>query len=1101
VSKNPTSHIAQAARKLVFPGLFTAFGAWEKDETTRGFRHHLERGWQTFGATAVFCAEGRPTVFFTRKKPHPETDASLHRKLWNFSGPTILVIEDVVETRLLSAFATPFDAKDAVQREAALIDSLSTTAFVTELAQFLRSVASGAYYRRHPTKFEPKRGIDHFLLANLCSARDRICAVESSQPLDRAQAQGLLGRCLFVSYLRERGIIDGRDFKAAGGAPAPTLAEFLHDQNTGDAARSLRELFLRLDAEFNGSLFGGPSTIGSLRRGHIDVLADFLNGYDFATTQPLLPGFPAYDFSIIPIELISAIYEEFIGAEHEAAAPDEVSDENGEGDAALAPTQQEKLGAYYTPPPLAELVVDIATAHRDGLLGRRCLDPSVGSGIFLVVLFQRMVAEWFARHVRRGRAMSKKRLVAMAREFRTILAERLCGVDCDADACHVACFSLYLAYLDCFPEPRLIREVSKLLKGERVLPELYFDAESPTTADVPLPKGGVIRANFFNPRLAALTGFDYVAGNPPWTGRRQGATREQEQWLRDKTRNPWLVEAGKGKAAATAWFSPNEQVAIGFLWKVPMHLAPGGKACLLLPSRILFADQTDQFQAAWFSRFAVDTVWQLADFRRILFKNAICPALVLRFGRREAEQSEEIRVFSPLAETSDPRRGTIVVTDDDLRYISSSELASEARQGRAAQWWKSNTYSTERDRRIIRDLMRMPRLSAICGEPEENKQLVKGQGFQPAKANDTRKDRVPWTSGAKFLDARRKDIEFFLSRTALDKLPNLPHGLRRNPSPRLFEAPLVLVNQGFSKCAFSRHDVVFQHALQSIAGKQEDEPLLLFLTAVLNTALPEYFLFHTSANIGIERPKALLKEVVALPFPLPEQTRQPARSRKTFDTIVGLMREAETALLTTEDFGDRHAMCAQWREKIAPLVYDYYQLAAWERRVIEESVSVFRKSIQPTTIGALTKASREPADPELEAYAKTLCETINRRATYSSRRVVAQISPLRREGIALLTLLKRPSGEVQQSRFDLADATEPVVSTPGAATEKLLARLSRAAREEKLGCEFLRGFALFTDTHAYIIKRLTYRAWSQTAALNDADTLCATMLNIHPGKA
>jgi hypothetical protein len=40
-----------------------------------------------------------------------------------------------------------------------------------------------------------------------------------------------------------------------------------------------------------------------------------------------------------------------------------------------------KVGAYYTPPRLAELVVDIATEGWDTLLDKRYLDPACGSGV------------------------------------------------------------------------------------------------------------------------------------------------------------------------------------------------------------------------------------------------------------------------------------------------------------------------------------------------------------------------------------------------------------------------------------------------------------------------------------------------------------------------------------------------------------------------------------------------------------------------------------------------------------------------------------------------------------------------------------------------
>jgi type I restriction-modification system DNA methylase subunit len=60
----------------------------------------------------------------------------------------------------------------------------------------------------------------------------------------------------------------------------------------------------------------------------------------------------------------------------------------------------QESGAYYTPPRLAELVVDIATQGWSSFLDKKCLDPACGSGVFLVILFQRMAEEWRRKNKR-----------------------------------------------------------------------------------------------------------------------------------------------------------------------------------------------------------------------------------------------------------------------------------------------------------------------------------------------------------------------------------------------------------------------------------------------------------------------------------------------------------------------------------------------------------------------------------------------------------------------------------------------------------------------------------------------------------------------------
>src|SRR5258708_13435296 len=79
-------------------------------------------------------------------------------------------------------------------------------------------------------------------------------------------------------------------------------------------------------------------------------------------------GFWAYDFRFIPVEIISAIYEEFMK------------------DADLKRKRSE--GAYYTPRHLAETTLHVALEGQyTNVLRWHVLDPACGSGIFLVAMF------------------------------------------------------------------------------------------------------------------------------------------------------------------------------------------------------------------------------------------------------------------------------------------------------------------------------------------------------------------------------------------------------------------------------------------------------------------------------------------------------------------------------------------------------------------------------------------------------------------------------------------------------------------------------------------------------------------------------------------
>lgn len=304
---------------------------------------------------------------------------------------------------------------------------------------------TGEFYRRHTDRLRTGRPVDKYLLENLRAARDLLCDPADGGALGRDVAHAFLGRSLFTCYLLERGIIGRKQLEAVGAPVERTLWQVL-DKLAGEtsptaATDSLFNLFKLLHEDFNGSMFGGTFTTErkDLQAQHLDVLRQFLRGDDLKARQQTL-GFGLYDFRFIPIELISSIYESFLAAE------DVQPDQHEELQTDYSKTKRRQTGAYYTPPRLAELVVDIATQGWDTFLDKRCLDPACGSGVFLVILFQRMAEEWrrknrSATNVQRGLAL------------RQFLTEKLRGVDRDKTACLVACFSLYLAFMDQFEPP------------------------------------------------------------------------------------------------------------------------------------------------------------------------------------------------------------------------------------------------------------------------------------------------------------------------------------------------------------------------------------------------------------------------------------------------------------------------------------------------------------------------------------------------------------------------------------------------------------------------------------------------------------------------
>lgn len=1078
--------------------LFTSPEQWTHIAEVRAYAHYMRRAFDSedaddeLGINAILCIEDRPTIYF-KEVAHYDRDAEakLQQVLWNQGVAPLLVVTDPSEVRVYSAFVGPQinSQSDKNPTIGSLVESLERAAFALETRDWIRRVETGQIYQdpKNSEKFRQDNAVDHVLLRNLSDASDALCRdANSEHRLERRTAHALLGRILFVAYLCDRGIIDPDyfPFLKTEETNKGSLRGLLNSAASWEQKRDrLYELFELLQQDFNGSLLNEKlhAEKAMLREEHLNVLTKLLNGDEVKTGQRSL--FPFYDFKWIPIETISSIYESFISAEDKEEGRDDQNPQDESQDEP-ATVRQSQSGAYYTPRHLAEMAVDVATQGWPSLLDKKCLDPACGSGIFLVILFNRMAEEWRAKNPEADN-------LSRARALRELLKTQLCGVDVHQTACRIACFSLYLALFDQL-NPRDIRSLKEQLEseGQKVLPPLLVTPELYDETNIPRV---IFHANFFKceARLfgpGALGDFDLIIGNPPWKGRNQDEDKATRQWLFSDS-NPFKSKF-KGKDQDSVFF-PQRQSAIAFMWKVPLHLKPEGRGCLVLPSKV-FLSKSDAFQGAWLRRFAVERVLQLADYRRFLFENAKNPAMIVTFRRTPPDDGEHIIHYdTPKVERIDPRHAVIPILPDDQKQLTVGEVLLSVERGEAALTWKKWFRGTGRDVALIDRLLRFPRLDKIAGKPEENKRWIKGQGFKPfieeSYKRNPKKYGEPkerwWNDTALFVDAGNKKIDLVLSKSDCQEVSSNYARLHRLPDRRLFQPPMVLVNHSFTRIVFCDFPVLFRHALQSFSGRKKDKEnkeLLLFLAGVFHSPLPFYFLFHTSANWGVERNDIHLDEMLRCPFPLPDDTVNPAKSwdivRKVATRIMDAKERVEENVL------GRQNEIESAKSDITEWVFDYYGLRSWERVLVEDTVKIYEPSSTPHSISADIKTLHPSTEDNRREYAAYLCDTLNAWAHRSPLRVSGRGLVARKSGLGLLTLSKAP--KTQTYREDTASQE----------MQDVLQRIEKTLTIEGRRVSYVRGFTLFEKDAVHILKPLNLRHWTRSAAINDADALAGAFL-------
>jgi hypothetical protein len=463
--------------------------------------HHMRRGWEELGLSGIYCVDRRPTVYFKEAK-HFTTEEifSLHRSFWNQGTATLLVLIDEKEIRIYSSFVWP--GKTATQEaDSRLVEVLNRVDQALEIRHLLERVETGLIYNEKPDSFNRDNSVDRLLLANLKETRNLL----NNTGLDLFTCHSLLGRIIFTGYLIDRNIINNEHLKKTGAMNADSLYDLFNNYDSMQAVAYLYKLFTNLQEVFNGSMFG-ENLSGELK--HIteeraEILKRFLSGYLDGIFEGLF-FHNVYDFRVIPTETISAIYEDFLKAEDNS--------------------EKINSGAYYTPRHLAEMVADQAVEGWETLLDKKVLDPSSGSGIFLVILFHRMAEEWRSRNPR-------ARNTTKSRALLDILKNNLYGVDIKSTACRITSFSLYLAFLDQLEKT----DIDDLQKDGKVLPPLLSlkKEKYPERKNFTIHEG-----NFFDEHLTIPDDFDLIIGNPPWTGRNQPEDPMAIAWYQSE-RNPY----------------------------------------------------------------------------------------------------------------------------------------------------------------------------------------------------------------------------------------------------------------------------------------------------------------------------------------------------------------------------------------------------------------------------------------------------------------------------------------------------------------------------------------------------------------------------------
>ena len=964
-------------------------------------------------ADAVFTAQSSATSIFKDAGTNEPSATDLkrwHEAAWNVGVAPLLWIITPTEVRLYDCYASRAERPDdtapspldnfPLQSEGRLrlLDSMCGR-LATETGAFWSSAIGAKINRQHR--------VDRDLLEEISALEDLLTGSASpSRPgtaagdMPREIAQRFIGRCIFTWYLLDRGIAQPFMPKSL----PPDLSKIF-----GSTATAF-SLFKWLRQTFNGDLF--PMDDPGAEREHLTdqhlaLFQDFVEGRSLVASRRGQGRLFRFRFDAIPVDLISSIYQQFArsAAEGEAASQ----------------------GLHYTPIELVHLTLDPVFEQLPAKA--RIIDPTCGSGAFLVEAFRRLV--WRATQ---GRPASRE-------VVRNILYTQLFGIDINRSALGIAAFSLYLAALELDEQP--INDVRDL-KFDHLIDTTLFEAD---TIGEALP--------------AKLTdhAFDAVVGNPPWTFvRRAGGLRPRQ--------------AGQSNT-----LRPRRSPDQAFLSVAADLAGESGRIGMVMKATPFFSKDVHAVAArsTLLERLAPVALVNLSFLRKEgLFPDATGPALLF-FARCALASAPDQMLVGSIPWTPDFKRtGVFHFGPAEIRTVPLARVLETPTILKAA------TFGTVRDGWLIDKLEHtLPTLATVLDRLGRTDGEYRGQGFQVhGDANEPPK---------RYRSLKVVSPEVFTAfRIVEATLPLFTHKVLHRPRREsIFRGPLLLCSKvgnnsgaerGRYSAAVHTGDVLYTESFFGVSFRGADTTFAYVLSGILNSSITAFQFAFGGPTWGLERPTVEPHDLLSLRIP----------SLSSSDERL-LQAVVETEKQAAADPEDKNNL-----RKLDEAVFDLYDLEADERILVRDSVARARYLIFENRAERID-VIKPPTSDLLKAYAKQVASSVDAYLRARGERHLEAIVYTKGlakgdlatgvSGITAVRFVMAPG----------APKRDAVVREGDPADLERLAGLLRGRFDADVPpyLNERRQLRLYGPDDLFILKPMEARYWTTTVGLNDADVILA----------
>lgn len=1000
---------------------------WRGDEIPETHPYALEiqsllRPKGAVRARAVFDVERVPTVVFVGRDEAPLSQTELdqiRQKVWNQNLAAVVIEVTEVVARVYPAIRLNNSEEQLLFQHARPDGPFSAL-----------DIASANLATRLPHWFDINQRVDRKLLTNL-SLTVKNLSRHGFRDIDqddmrRHYAELLMGQVLFVSYLEHRDIV-GLTYRNRRNVDS------LHDLISSADQSGISGLIESLREDFNGDFLGEDSLNpwSFLTDDGYTLIDEFLCHTDMETGQK---SFWNYDFSYIPVELLSGLYESL-----------------------LSSVEKVENSAYYTPRHLAMLAIDQALEGLPDPSSKTIFDGACGSGILLTTAFRRLIALVQAR---------RHRLLGLKDRIE-ILKESIFGADISFMACRVTAFSLYLSLL------------------EGLDPADIIDAQEREHVKLPSLTGTNLKHGLSGDFFSLDHGFerrrfDIIVSNPPWKEPSSESVTSADRWI-DGANVPYV----------------RRQVAGAYAIRSLDFLADSGRLCLILPIGLFLAPSSRRFVGYILQKVKPKRLINFGDLQGLLFPTTdnTCHLFigVSRSGLVGPEK-RAIETFDycvPKADIS-LTYGRLTMQSADRHQVQTRSIAEDPQILTTLMWGDSS------DLALWTRLTAFGVFRDFWTGPRSSRRWISRKGVhlrdksRPAvSAGSLRSEPFVDTEAL----SRHSPL---LHQSLLTSWPESEKTVAsiNDDLMRVLRGPRVLYTDGFSRgdlsirAAFLDLAATFTSSVGVIAGPSHDSLLLQFAAVYLRSSLARYFLMMRGWKMLSERNSVHLSDVGSFPFfgasQAPDPEAAQAALTRTSERVAYLARLGEA---------DQVEGYLASRDAFDTDVFDYFALSDEERGLVLETVDILLPSIRPRSFKGLQTPAQRLAEQEnfntySNALALALTEWRERTGGVGSFDVsVFTSEPTRPGSVGVVRIKYRSEQTIHPMIYSRTDDS---------LVQETLARLRQLGLTIIPSGDVLRLIPdafIWTNEALYIARLLTRRNWTRRQALRDAEHIVRNVQN------